>query len=77
MPTTRILCSTGVYFLVIGCFASRFAMAEWPVNSEQDVVKVAAVQISGYDKCDVPREGYDPARQSFLTSNGRVKTTLN
>ena len=27
---------------------------------DRDVVKVAAVQISGYDKGDVPRPGYDP-----------------
>jgi predicted amidohydrolase len=24
------------------------------------LVKIAAVQIKGYDKCDLPREGYDP-----------------
>ncbi len=62
MPTTRNLCFTGTFFIVIGCFASRFAMAEWPATSEQDLVKVAAVQITGYDKCDVPREGYDPVQ---------------
>jgi predicted amidohydrolase len=32
-----------------------------PSEEKQDVVKVAAVQISGYDKTDVPRPGYDPA----------------
>ncbi len=29
-------------------------------NTNRDVVKVAAVQISGYDKSDLPRQGYDP-----------------
>ena len=29
----------------------------------RDLVKVAAVQISGYDKGDPPREGYDPTEQ--------------
>ncbi|MCP4174806.1 MAG: carbon-nitrogen hydrolase family protein [Fuerstiella sp.] len=29
----------------------------------RDVVKVAAVQISGYDKGDVPRAGYDPTAE--------------
>ncbi|MEM9366324.1 MAG: carbon-nitrogen hydrolase family protein [Planctomycetota bacterium] len=30
-------------------------------NRKPDVVKVAAVQLIGYDKSDLPREGYDPA----------------
>ncbi len=33
---------------------------EPPVPLKPGTVKVAAVQISGYDKGDVPKEGYDP-----------------
>jgi predicted amidohydrolase len=32
-------------------------------NNRRDLVKVAAVQISGYDKGDLPRKGYDPAQE--------------
>jgi N-carbamoylputrescine amidase len=35
-------------------------LAAEPSPANRDLVKVAAVQISGYDKGDVPREGYDP-----------------
>ena len=36
------------------------AGAEAPSQANPDLVKVAAVQISGYDKGDQPRDGYDP-----------------
>jgi len=38
-----------------------------------DVVKVAAVQLSGYDKTDVPRPGYDPteAMLPYIDRAGR------
>jgi predicted amidohydrolase len=39
------------------------AIADEPSQVNRDLVKVAAVQISGYDKGDIPREGYDPADQ--------------
>ena len=37
------------------------AAADETTTLNRDLVKVAAVQISGYDKGDLPREGYDPA----------------
>lgn len=37
------------------------AVAAERIALNRDLVKVAAVQISGYDKGDLPREGYDPA----------------
>ncbi len=40
-------------------------MGDERAQVNRDAVKVAAVQISGYDKGDVPREGYDPAN-SFI-----------
>ncbi|HBE70512.1 MAG TPA: hypothetical protein DDW52_20375 [Planctomycetaceae bacterium] len=48
-------------FVVLGCCAYSTALATSPLPQPPDRIKVAAVQISGYDKCDVPREGYDPA----------------
>ena len=39
---------------------ARHARADEPTELNRDLVKVAAVQISGYDKGDPPREGYDP-----------------
>jgi predicted amidohydrolase len=36
-------------------------VAQPPRSLNRDVVKVAAVQISGYDKGDIRREGYHPA----------------
>ena len=35
-------------------------LAGEPAQDQPDSVKVAAVQILGYDKSDVPRPGYDP-----------------
>lgn len=39
------------------------ALADEPSQVNRDLVKVAAVQISGYDKGDLLREGYDPTIQ--------------
>ena len=36
------------------------AMAQQPDPHPSGLVKLAAVQIKGYDKCDLPRPGYDP-----------------
>lgn len=41
-------------------FAAAIAVAGEPTQDPPDTVKVAAVQILGYDKTDVPRPGYDP-----------------
>ncbi len=42
---------------VVSSFDTR---ADEAGSRHRDFVKVAAVQISGYDKGDVPREGYEP-----------------
>jgi len=41
-------------------FAAASTLAGEPAQDQPDSVKVAAVQILGYDKSDVPRPGYDP-----------------
>ncbi|MEM8667458.1 MAG: carbon-nitrogen hydrolase family protein [Planctomycetota bacterium] len=52
-----------IYFLIsftfVGLVAS--AIADERVESKPSSVRVAAVQISGYDKGELPREGFDPA----------------
>ena len=42
---------------------TNFTAAEETSTVNRDLVKLAAVQISGYDKGDLPREGYDPSTQ--------------
>lgn len=42
---------------------SNDAFADDSKGLNRDLVKVAAVQISGYDKGDLPRAGYDPTAQ--------------
>jgi hypothetical protein len=37
--------------------------ADGKPDVERDLRKVAAVQISGYDKSDLPREGFEPTEQ--------------
>lgn len=44
-----------------GALLCSATVAGEPAGARPDVVKVAAVQISGYDKTDVPRPGYDPS----------------
>ena len=43
--------------------SSGVLQADEPSPLNRDSVKIAAVQINGYDKGDLPREGYDPATQ--------------
>ena len=48
--------------LILIGFASLPAGSAAPANGQRSaLVKVAAVQIKGYDKCDLPRKLYDPA----------------
>lgn len=47
----------------IAATLTSVVQADEPRELNRDPVKVAAVQISGYDKCDLPREGYDPTAQ--------------
>lgn len=56
---TCVPVSTCALVLVLS-FVGRVG-AEDATATNRDSVKVAAVQISGYDKGDLPREGYDPA----------------
>jgi len=54
-------------FLALIAIAAPVIIVTTPVRGEErtdgkpDTVKVAAVQISGYDKTDVPKPGYDPS----------------
>jgi predicted amidohydrolase len=48
-------------FVGLSAMLTGLANADEPRSVNRDLVKVAAVQISGYDKGDLPREGYDPA----------------
>lgn len=58
----RAFCFLSVLFPLM---AIRVATAEDASTTMPDRVKVAAVQISGYDKGDLPRENYSPA-DSFV-----------
>lgn len=60
IPTAYIHCIVAPGCLIVGMLASESAAIE-PVHPKRsDSVKVAAVQISGYDKGDLPTAGYDP-----------------
>ena len=54
---------TLIVFIMIGTIADGIGRTEERSGVNRDLVKVAAVQISGYDKGDVRREGYDPTPQ--------------
>ena len=46
---------------ILVAFAAASTLGGEPTKDQPDTVKVAAVQILGYDKTDVPRPGYDPS----------------
>ena len=54
------------------------AAACGPDQVNPDLVKVAAVQISGYDKGDLPRDGYDPTTQlvRYINRAGKDQAQL-
>ena len=52
-----------VLLLPILCGAQFSEASEPQAAKPTDLVKVAAVQLLGYDKTDVPREGYDPTKK--------------
>lgn len=54
------------------------ARADETGGAQRDLVKVAAVQISGYDKGDLPREGYDPTDQliPYINRAGKENAQL-
>jgi beta-ureidopropionase len=75
MPKTtlvQLICATAVLILMsfAGPPAGRAAQAS---RQRSGLVKVAAVQIKGYDKCDLPRKGYDPtaAIVSYIDRAGK------
>ena len=47
--------------LLVSALIVNFAAAEESEPVDRDLVKIAAVQISGYDKGDLPRKNYEPA----------------
>ncbi|MBC8354061.1 MAG: carbon-nitrogen hydrolase family protein [Planctomycetes bacterium] len=49
-----------VLVAILAAGLNATAIGEPPALPNRDLVKVAAVQISGYDKGDSPRDGYDP-----------------
>jgi len=54
----------GVGILILSLFGlPALSRAGEASKVNRDFVKVAAVQISGYDKGDLPREGYDPTEK--------------
>ncbi len=63
MRLRRITNTIGTLVIVVllNAAAGLHACAEPPAAVARDLVKVAAVQISGYDKGDPPRDNYDPA----------------
>ncbi len=62
MRLRRITNTIGTLAIVVllNAAAGLHACAEQPQPVERDLVKVAAVQISGYDKGELPRDNYDP-----------------
>jgi apolipoprotein N-acyltransferase len=54
----RVSCALAVLTSLV---SGPFGHAEEASGQRRALVKVAAVQISGYDKGDLPRQGYDPA----------------
>ena len=53
-------------------------VADAPSQLNRDLVKVAAVQVSGYDKGDLPRDGYDPTIQllPYISRAGKEHAQL-
>ncbi|MCA9192814.1 MAG: carbon-nitrogen hydrolase family protein [Planctomycetales bacterium] len=52
--------ATQIAFTLILQLSFMGGIANCNAQIQPDFVKVAAVQISGYDKCDIPKDGYDP-----------------
>ena len=59
MPYLKSLAVNAMGFCL---FATDITHADPPAPARPDTVKVAAVQISGYGKHDVARDGYDPTK---------------
>jgi predicted amidohydrolase len=67
----RTLAAIDVVLLIV--VASAQSRAAEPGAEKPNAVKVAAVQILGYDKSDVPRPGYDPSEAfaAYIDRAGR------
>lgn len=72
----RISTVTGTAVIVLAIATVLTADDHVPPN--RDLVKVAAVQIDGYDKGDLPRDGYDPASLliPYINRAGQDKVQL-
>ena len=57
----KALCPMVIVALT-GFVGARAAYAQQAGDQHSGLIKVAAVQIKGYDKGDLPREGYDPTK---------------
>lgn len=68
-----VIASTVMMFVTATVLAADDAV---PPN--RDAVKVAAVQINGYDKGELPRDGYDPASllMPYINRAGKDKAQL-
>jgi predicted amidohydrolase len=62
-----------VTFLVASMHVAAAGYAQEARDEPPETVKVAAVQICGYDKTDVPRKGYDPTEAivSYIDRAGK------
>lgn len=74
--TLRWLALIGASLAVLVCPVN--GQDDQPRGSTKDSVKVAAVQLDGYDKGDVPREGYDPTARivSYIDRAGKDNAQL-
>ena len=64
--------------ILIGFASLPAGSAEQASGQRSALVKVAGVQIKGYDKCDLPREGYDPttAMVPYIYRAGKDRAQL-
>lgn len=67
-----------VLILVIHAGTGSRSMGDEPNATRQETIKIAAVQINGYDKGDVPRDGYDPTKAMvpYIDRAGQDKVDL-
>lgn len=56
----RPFCTISAFTIVLWLMLHGIVVAAKPQSGKPDVVKVAAVQINGYDKGELPRDGYHP-----------------
>lgn len=79
MPHFRCSIRAHVIALLLIAGASPFSLqADETPQPDRATAKIAAVQINGYDKGDVPRDGYDPAAAMlpYIARAGAEKVDL-